>query len=54
MKIGCRALAFHIFKNFRLFYKKNVAGLVSDVVRNPEYKFSRDEAHIISFDRKID
>ena len=28
--------------------------LVSDVVGNPEYRFSRDEAHIISFDRKID
>ena len=27
MKIGCRALAFHIFKNLRLFYKKIVAGL---------------------------
>ena len=28
MKICCRALAFHIFKNLRLFYKKNVAGLL--------------------------
>ena len=27
MKIGCRALAFHILKNLRLFYEKIVAGL---------------------------
>ena len=27
LKIGCRALAFHIFKNLRLFDKKIVAGL---------------------------
>ena len=28
MKIGCRALAFYIFKNLRLFHKKIVAGLL--------------------------
>ena len=28
LKIGCRALAFHIFKNLRLFDKKIVAGLL--------------------------
>ena len=27
LKIGCRALTFHIFKNLRLFDKKIVAGL---------------------------
>ena len=27
MKIGCRALAYHIFKKHRLFYKKILAGL---------------------------
>ena len=29
LKIVCRALAFHIFKNLRLFDKKIVAGLLS-------------------------
>ena len=31
MKIGCRALAFHIFKNLRLFYKKNCGRPVGSV-----------------------
>ena len=37
MKIGCRALAFHIFKNLRLFYKKIVAGLQVHLFRLTEH-----------------